>query len=154
MHKLLAIVNKTLFFVFVVVQIQAQNILKSNTSNSLFESIKSENFIDSNYIKKKEVRYIKTKSNKFYVKYNPFVLLAKAAMYVYQKKLSQQFAAECPYEYSCSNFSKECIQHLGFAKGILLSADRLTKCNDLTPFHINLKGKITDSPSFYKSLKK
>jgi len=117
--------------------------------------IEQQNFVDSQYIKKRVVKFLKPQSKKFYVKYNPLMLASKGLLYFYQKTLSQQFAADCPFEYSCSAFSKECIQQHGFIKGLFLTTDRLMKCNDflkmdITPFHLSRANRIIDNPSSYK----
>ncbi len=48
----------------------------------------------------------------------------------YQKNLSQQLYSECVFYPSCSQFSKDCFKHYGFAKAFWLTADRLTRCNN------------------------
>jgi putative membrane protein insertion efficiency factor len=117
--------------------------------------IEQQNFVDSQYIKKRVVKFLKPQSKKFFVRYNPLMFASKGLLYFYQKTLSQQFAADCPFEYSCSAFSKECIQQHGFIKGLFLTTDRLMKCNDflkidITPFQLSRANRIIDNPSSYK----
>src|SRR5438445_2242963 len=74
--------------------------------------------------------------------YNPVSLILKGALLGYQKILSQQLARNCPYEISCSNFSKQAIREFGVFKGVFISADRILRCNrigfeDLSPLSIN-----------------
>jgi len=71
------------------------------------------------------------KNNKVLVRYNPLGLSLKGAMYFYQKVVSPQLFRHCIYEISCSSYSKMLIQQYGIIKGILLTADRLTRCNSL-----------------------
>src|SRR4028118_59921 len=89
-------------------------------------------------------------------KYNPVTLVLKGSMYVYQNVISPQLARSCPYEITCSNFSKQCIREFGIVKGVFLSADRILRCNrigilDVNPLDINeTNGAITDSPAKYR----
>lgn len=79
---------------------------------------------------KREVAYLFAGKNAF-IKYNPFSLVFGGLLYAYQKTISVQIGAACPYEVNCSNFSKRCIQQYGILKGIPLTADRLTRCTKL-----------------------
>jgi putative component of membrane protein insertase Oxa1/YidC/SpoIIIJ protein YidD len=79
---------------------------------------------------KRKVTYLFAGKNAF-VKYNPVSLTFGGLLYVYQKTISVQIGAACPYEVNCSNFSKQCIQKYGLLKGIPLTADRLTRCTKL-----------------------
>lgn len=74
----------------------------------------------------------------------------------YQRLMSQQLARSCPYQLTCSNFSKQAIEQYGLVKGVFLSADRITRCNrigllDISPIDISeTDGTILDSLSRYK----
>lgn len=63
------------------------------------------------------------------MRYNPVSLFFIGSMWTYQNLLSPQLSAECIYHQSCSNFSKRAIERYGFSKGVLLSSDRLIRCN-------------------------
>lgn len=88
--------------------------------------------------------------------YNPLSLALKGALLGYQKIVSQQLARNCPYEISCSNFSKQSIREFGILKGIFISADRILRCNriafeDVAPLSINpVNGHIIDAPNMYR----
>lgn len=89
------------------------------------------------------------------IKYNPISLALGGMMYLYQSVISSQIAADCPYEVSCSSFSKQMITRYGAFKGIALSADRITRCSylssiDIHPLDYTATGKIIDSPAEYK----
>src|ERR1700744_2969714 len=73
-------------------------------------------------------RPIQNKQHNVIVEYNPLTLVLKGAMLGYQKLLSEQLARSCPYEITCSNFSKQSIQEFGAFKGVFLSADRILRC--------------------------
>lgn len=94
------------------------------------------------------------------IKYNPINLTLGGLLYFYQKIVSPQLASNCPYEISCSAFSKVSIQEFGFVKGIPLTADRLTRCTqftmmDILPSQINeANGKIIDNTDKYRLRKK
>ncbi|WP_291858744.1 membrane protein insertion efficiency factor YidD [Marinilabilia sp.] len=75
-------------------------------------------------------------------KINPIKLTFGGLLYFYQTSLSKHFSADCLYEPSCSNFSKDAISHYGLIKGIFLTSDRLSRCNriaqtSLHPLTIN-----------------
>ena len=107
---------------------------------------------------KKEVKY----SPKFLfipdkkiIKYNPVSLTFGGLMFFYQGVISPQIVAECPYEISCSNYSKAVIKRYGLIKGIALTSYRLMRCNrlaavDVHPLYINRSGKIIDDPEQYR----
>ena len=102
----------------------------------------------------RKVSFMKSKSNSKIAKYNPVRLTFVGLMYTYQRFLSAQFAAECPYEISCSNFSKAVIARYGLLKGIALSADRLMRCNeflkyDLTPVNLTKDNHLIDPVEDY-----
>jgi len=115
--------------------------------------ILSQEFKNSSF-KKRDVKFLKTKSKNIFIRYNPISLTFGAMLYFYQKQVSQQIAANCPYEISCSAFSKACIQKYGIIKGVALSADRLTRCTqftvfDMTELSLNKNNKIIDSVETY-----
>lgn len=89
------------------------------------------------------------------VKYNPVSLLFGGMLYTYQAVISSQIAADCPYEISCSAFSKQSIQEFGLIKGLALSADRVTRCTKssakhIHPLRLTENGNIIDFPSYYR----
>jgi putative component of membrane protein insertase Oxa1/YidC/SpoIIIJ protein YidD len=115
--------------------------------------ILSQEFKDASF-KKRDVKFLKTKSKNVFIRYNPISLSFGAMMFFYQKQVSQQIAANCPYEISCSAFSKACIQKYGLIKGVALSADRLTRCTqftviDMSDLNLNRNNKIIDSVETY-----
>lgn len=89
-------------------------------------------------------------------KYNPLALILKGAMLAYQHVISPQLSRNCPYEITCSNFSKLSLKEYGIFKGVFLSADRILRCNrigilDVHPLDFNdNNGRIADSPNKYK----
>jgi len=95
-----------------------------------------------------------------FIKYNPVNLTLGGLLYFYQKIVSPQLATNCPYEISCSAFSKVSIQEFGFIKGVPLTADRLTRCTqftmmDILPSQINdTNGQIIDNTDKYRLKKK
>lgn len=108
------------------------------------------------YENRRQVSYLFKGRNAF-VKYNPVSMLFGGLLFAYQKTISIQIGAACPYEVNCSNFSKICIQKFGIIKGIPLTADRLTRCTRMAGLDM-IKGvdynarthKIYDSPDDYK----
>ena len=87
---------------------------------------------------------------------NPVNLFFKGLMFLYQNALSPQISANCIYETTCSNFSKQSLHEFGLIKGVFLSADRLMRCNksseaDASPYNYDLNSrKIIDEPLKYR----
>ncbi len=67
----------------------------------------------------------------------------------YSKHISDQIINDCIYEESCSTFSQGAFREYGFGKGLLLTTDRMMRCNRLSqsqvmPVRFNKEGKISD----------
>ena len=150
---------RILFSFILFTCIESFNSVFGQTKSDL-ELIKEQNFKDDSYSKKRKVTFLFTKSKSAIVRYNPLSISFGGMMYVYQKFISVQIGADCPYEISCSAFSKQCIQKLGLIKGMALSADRLMCCTRLASVDIKLSDineqtmHIIDSPNSYQSSKK
>jgi putative component of membrane protein insertase Oxa1/YidC/SpoIIIJ protein YidD len=88
--------------------------------------------------------------------YNPLALVMKGSMYLYQHVITQQLSRSCPYEITCSNFSKHAIHRFGLVKGALVSADRIMRCNrisllDVSPLDLDEHtGTISDDLNKYR----
>jgi putative component of membrane protein insertase Oxa1/YidC/SpoIIIJ protein YidD len=99
---------------------------------------------------------LQSRQSNAFARYNPVTLVLKGALLGYQKLVSEQLARSCPYEISCSNFSKQAIHEFGIFKGVFISADRILRCNrigvlDISPVRINpVTGAIIDSPNMYR----
>jgi putative component of membrane protein insertase Oxa1/YidC/SpoIIIJ protein YidD len=99
---------------------------------------------------------LETRHHNVIAQYNPVSLVLKGVLLGYQKIVSEQLARSCPYEITCSNFSKQAIQEFGVFKGVFLSADRILRCNrigllDVSPLSINpATGAIVDPPNLYR----
>ncbi|MCX7987142.1 MAG: membrane protein insertion efficiency factor YidD [Bacteroidales bacterium] len=97
-----------------------------------------------------------SKNARWYVRYNPVYISSACMLYLYQKILSPQFSASCGYDPSCSAMSKKLISEFGVFKGVLYTADRLTRCNkfsfaELEPDEIDPKdGKVHEDVERYK----
>jgi uncharacterized protein len=121
-----------------------------------FTLIENKHFVS--HIKEKKKRSFFFVSEKKFMRYNPVSLALGGMMFVYQNTVSSLISADCPYEISCSGFSRQCISHYGLIKGVALSADRLTRCTkssakDIHDIDFNAKGKIIDSPEEYRLIK-
>lgn len=97
---------------------------------------------------------LQTKHKDAFSKGNPLVLVLKGSMLVYQHVISPQLSSGCIYERSCSNYAKEAIRKTGLIRGVLLAADRLTRCNRSTlryipGIYINTNGKAIDEPCIH-----
>ena len=91
-----------------------------------------------------------------FVRYNPVSLALGSIMWTYQRIISPQFSASCLYSPSCSNYSKNLISDFGIFRGIILTADRLTRCNrlalmDFKVWEVDSRiGKIRESTELYR----
>ena len=147
-----------LFFIFISSLFISSQCFGQNAGDK--DLIKEIDFKDEAFSKKRKVSFLFTKSKNVIVRYNPLSLSFGGMMYVYQKFISVQIGANCPYEISCSAFSKKCINEFGLIKGVALSADRLMRCTrlasvDLTYSEINEDTQhIIDHPGSYRSSKK
>ncbi len=77
--------------------------------------------------------------------------IGNALLNVYQKHISVLISAECLYSLSCSRYSREALNKYGFFPGILLSADRITRCSffcskDIPDSKFNDDGLVQDNP--------
>jgi len=100
--------------------------------------------------------YIYKNQAKTFRNSNPVSLMYGGSLYVYQNFVSQHFSADCLYDPSCSDFSKQAVKEYGLIKGGLLSFDRLNRCNriaatDLDPGALNKKSRrFNDSVKKYQ----
>lgn len=79
----------------------------------------------------------------------------KGGLKVYNQVFTDQILNDCIYEHSCSKFSQHAFDQYGLLKGLLLTCDRLMRCNRATlaetsKFQITRKGKIKDHWDDYK----
>lgn len=110
---------------------------------SLLESNFAKYQIDT--VKLRSVMSFKERS--FWYKINPFSYASIGLMFGYQRIISQQIGADCPYELSCSEHAKKAIENYGILKGAVLGFYQLQSCTPKTgydfPNHaINLDGRI------------
>ncbi|MCX8491870.1 MAG: membrane protein insertion efficiency factor YidD, partial [Cyclobacteriaceae bacterium] len=68
----------------------------------------------------------KKKKNNFNL--NPIYLIYQGSMGLYQKHISAQIGANCIYEITCSQFSRQLVKEFGVTKGFFLSLDRVGRC--------------------------
>jgi len=62
-------------------------------------------------------------------KINPVNIVFGGTLYVYQNIISKQISSGCLYTPGCSEFSKNAIMEYSLMKGVILSADRVYRCN-------------------------
>ncbi len=81
-------------------------------------------------------------------------LAATGLIRLYQKFISSQDGPTCNFTPSCSRFGMESIQEYGILRGLLLTADRLLRCNGTQAAHYHKDestGKYLDPVSTYGS---
>ncbi len=81
--------------------------------------------------KSKPVKYLKKVD--FY-SLDPFTIGALICLQAYKSTLSSDLGSQCRFSPTCSAFSADIIKHCGVWSGILLTADRLIKCNPEAEF--------------------
>ena len=85
---------------------------------------------------------------------NPIKLVANAALWIYQKEITYQLFSNCMYSTSCSEFSRQSFGQFGAVKGLLLTLDRLARCNQYEARYIQLDrletGKYDDPVERYR----
>ena len=95
------------------------------------------------------------------VRFNPqetseLKLVATGLIRFYQKFISSQDGPTCGFHPTCSRFGMECIQKYGMVRGLLLTADRLIRCNGSQWQHYHkdsITDKYIDPVSDYATLK-
>ena len=95
------------------------------------------------------------------IRFNPWEtselkLAATGLIRLYQKFISSQDSPACNFQPTCSRFGMACIREYGVARGILLTADRLLRCNGSQSQHYHrdsATGKYIDPVSDYATLK-
>ena len=95
------------------------------------------------------------------VRFNPketseLKFVATGLIRLYQKFVSSQDGSTCNFHPTCSRFGMACIQEYGVLRGILLTADRLLRCNGSQSQHYHkdsVTGKYIDPVSDYATLK-
>ncbi len=83
-------------------------------------------------------------------------LAATGLIRLYQKFISSQDGPACGFSPTCSRFGMACIQEYGIGRGILLTTDRLLRCNGSQSQHYHrdeATGKYIDPVSDYATLK-
>ena len=81
------------------------------------------------------------------IRFNPsetseLKLAATGLIRLYQKFISSQDGPTCNFQPTCSRFGMACIREYGVARGILLTADRLLRCNGSQSQHYH-KDSVT-----------
>jgi putative component of membrane protein insertase Oxa1/YidC/SpoIIIJ protein YidD len=142
--------SNSLFVVCYLLSVDV-NAQQSKTDN---EFLQNQNFSQQKFETKRKVTFLLSKKKNLIVRYNPVSLTFGGLLFMYQKFLSPQISNNCPYNPSCSGFSKNSILTFGLMKGIALSADRLTRCNSIAAHDISFldfkNGKIDDAPEKYR----
>lgn len=97
---------------------------------------------------------VQYRNKKAVAKLNPFRWLATGSMFFYQQVMSPQINAGCLYQRTCSNYSKAAISYFGLIRGILLTADRLTRCTsgvipEIEAYRFDEHGHVADEPTQY-----
>lgn len=100
----------------------------SHAQNSSDLFLLQNNTADTSYQYK---RYVGEQNNILALttrKKNAFAFFFRWNMSLYQQILSPLLSADCSFQTTCSNFSKQAILQYGLFKGVFLSADRINRC--------------------------
>lgn len=136
-------------------------IARSQTAAADWQLISDRNFQAGNEFAQyrrpgNDAQAVVYKQRSWLAMYNPVSLALKGAMLGYQRLMSQQLARSCPYQTTCSNFSKQAIEQFGTLKGVFLSADRIMRCNRIGLLDVHslsrdvVDGFIVDTPDLYR----
>ena len=109
----------------------------------------------------RKVNPITTPKPQEIVRFNPqetseLKLVATGLIRLYQKFISSQDGPTCNFVPTCSRFGMACIHEYGVVRGILLTADRLIRCNGSQSKYYHkdsVTGKYMDPVSDYAALK-
>lgn len=114
---------------------------------------------DKDYLlRKNQVVTIEFKVEKversFIQKINPLYWVYTGLVNFYKKNISVQIAANCIFEETCSHYSRKLVDEKGIFGGIVLSLDRLSRCNKVTlaetsPLRFTKKGKVIENIDEY-----
>ncbi len=77
------------------------------------------------------------------------------AIRFYQLFISTQDAPSCNFVPSCSRFGVETIKRLGVIRGILLTSDRLQRCNSVSTSRYRIdyrSGRLMDPVQLYQEM--
>jgi len=146
-------VNRSLFIIFILVS----GVNSLAQTNQFERDIESINKLSSKIQPDPYRRpYIYNDEPSLLKKINPVNIIFGGALYVYQNVLSKHISADCLFTPSCSEFSKQAIKEYGLLKGIILSVDRVNRCNriagqDLKHYDIDKStNRYPDPVSRYK----
>jgi putative membrane protein insertion efficiency factor len=127
-----------------------------------FISILSSAQVDVNSIIQRHEQELDVKTNRvFYIQKDDwknltsYTLGALLLLQAYKSFISSDLGSDCKFNPTCSAFSAAVIRQNGFLSGILLTADRLIRCNQEAEFEhsqhlINKQtGKIDDEVADY-----
>lgn len=67
---------------------------------------------------------------------NPLKIVFGSAVNIYQKTISPLQGGVCNFTPSCSHFGKQSVQKYGAFFGLLMTADRLMRCNPWAPYYL------------------
>lgn len=90
------------------------------------------------------------------VRLNPFTLAFGGLLWAYQAMISPQLSATCIYSPSCSAYSKNLLQEYGILRGLIFTADRISRCNrlalyDYPPWEIDFQiHKVREQIDYYR----
>jgi putative membrane protein insertion efficiency factor len=99
-------------------------------------SLLRETTFEKYQFQKQKTSFMWVQSSNVVLKYNPVSLGFGSLMYLYQRVLSRHFSANCLYSPSCSQYGRSLIKEYGLVEGILLSSDRVMRCNRIAAIDI------------------
>ncbi len=119
---------------------------------SSFGFVDAQSFDSDWALLSKENKSENTSKTKTKISLNPLKITYRFSIHFYHKAISEQLAANCAFELTCSRFSKAMVNKFGFVKGYFLTFDRLGRCNAISPLEtypirLNAQRKIMETPS-------
>ena len=137
------------YFMLILIVLISSNSFAQNEQNSLNQSLLEKTFSYYSIDKPSRKEIISFKKKKIITVINPINYLAAGLLFFYQSILSEQIQADCTYEISCSNYTKQCINKNGFIIGSLKGLHQLSTCfpaniDDCPKYKISTNLKINN----------
>lgn len=116
------------YFTFILIVFISFQSFAQNEKNNLNQAILEKTFSYYSLNSTPHKKIISFKNKKVITVINPLNYLAAGLLFFYQSVLSEQIQADCTYEVSCSNYTKQCINKDGFIVGSLEGLHQLNTC--------------------------
>ncbi|MCK5821510.1 MAG: membrane protein insertion efficiency factor YidD [Bacteroidales bacterium] len=153
MFKLLSKISFLLFFLVLTISLSGQSFQEDFTL--VFDKVQEKSH-DAHAGHKHLPVFLLSDHPSALVRFNPFTLAFGGLLWGYQTMISPQLSATCIYSPSCSAYSKNLLQEYGILRGVIFTADRISRCNrlalyDYPPWEIDFQiHKVREQIDYYQ----